>query len=90
MGFGLPALVGVRASYAVVAATSAVAGIVALAVAGRDPRRVTARAAEAPARLARCALRVAAGAGMLGLGLEVLWTRLFARCCTTRCTRSRP
>ena len=76
MGFGLPALVGVRASYAVVAATSAVAGIVALAVAGRT-RAGSGRVAEVPAPW-RLRL-VAGGAGMLGLGLEVLWTRLFCQ-----------
>ena len=76
MGFGLPALVGVRASYAAVAATSAVAGIVALAVAGRT-RAGSGRVAEVPAPW-RLRL-VAGGAGMLGLGLEVLWTRLFCQ-----------
>ena len=79
-GFGLPALLGVRASYLAVAACSAAAGAVALAVA-RGGETATAapqrgRAAESP----RWRLRlVAAGVGALGLGVEVFWTRLFAQ-----------
>jgi spermidine synthase len=78
MGFGVPALIGVRASYAATAAASALAGIVALALGDR----ATPAPAERPAPVApnRARLRaVAAGAGALGLGLEVLWTRLFAQ-----------
>jgi spermidine synthase len=75
-GFGLPAAIGVRASYAATAAASALAGAVALAVAPRA-RQVVAAVAASPARVR---LRVVAGAaGALALGLEVLWTRLFAQ-----------
>ncbi len=79
LGFGLPARIGVTASYLAVSGASALAGVVALAV-GDDraaaPRSATpARPALAPARLRL----VAAGSGALGLGLEVLWTRLFAQ-----------
>ncbi len=77
MGFGAPAWVGVRASYAAVAAASALAGGLALGV-GR--RSVSARCDGAASRAPRGRLRlVAAGAGALGLGLEVLWIRLFAQ-----------
>ena len=88
MGFGLPALVGVRASYAVVAATSAVAGLVALAVAGRT-RTGSGRAAEAPVpwrlRLGGRRRRYASVLASRCCGFASS-----ARCCTTRCTRSRP
>src|SRR5439155_1385762 len=79
MGFGLPTLIGVRASYLTVASASALTGVVALAVgdAGAAAPRLaaSARPSLAPARLRL----VAAGSGALGLGLEVLWTRLFAQ-----------
>src|ERR671931_509176 len=62
-----------------VALASALAGVVALAVGdagGAAPRRAApTRPALAPARLRL----VAAGSGVLGLGLEVLWIRLFAQ-----------
>jgi spermidine synthase len=82
-GFGLPALIGVRASYGAAAAASAVAGAVALMV-GRQRTAVLAQAPVASATysasVSRARLRVvAAGTGALGLGLEVLWTRLFAQ-----------
>jgi spermidine synthase len=83
-GFGMPAWIGVTASYAVVAAQSA-----------SPPARwrwssIGARTdrASAPAQLPSRGTRrrrwlrlrlVAAGAGALALGLEVLWTRLFAQ-----------
>ena len=80
-GFGLPALIGVHACYAATAALSALAGTMALLV-GRHTAMATAprgagavHAAMPPGRLRV----VAAGAGALGLGLEVLWTRLFAQ-----------
>jgi spermidine synthase len=79
MGFGLPALVGVTWSYLVVAAASALTGCVALAVrdVGVAPPE---RTAERPPASTRARLRVvAAGTGALGLGLEVLWVRLFAQ-----------
>jgi len=133
-GFGLPALIGVRASYLAAAATSALAGVIALVVerwraadsavtaaavvdnrAGapvdappipryavektdRYSRRtdgiprcrallrssrvgpIFSGAVSRDAPMSRRRLRlVAAGAGALGLGLEVLWTRLFAQ-----------
>jgi spermidine synthase len=77
VGFGAPAWIGVRASYAAVAAASALAGGLALGV-GR--RSVVAEAGKAAPRSPRGRLRLlAAGAGALGLGLEVLWIRLFAQ-----------
>ena len=81
-GFGLPALIGVRASYAVAAGASFLVGATALII-GDGPQEVrSAREASdavVPA-VRRGSLRiVAAGAGALGLGLEVLWTRLFAQ-----------
>jgi spermidine synthase len=81
-GFGLPAVIGVRASYAAAAAASALAGIAALLVS----RRLTPTPPHTPinstaeSSVSRSRLRiVAAGTGALGLGLEVLWTRLFAQ-----------
>jgi spermidine synthase len=85
-GFGLPVAIGVRATYLTAAGASAVAGLLALAVSRRESRRriVTpppsdaAPSAISTSSVARlCA--VAAIAGALGLGLEVLWTRLFAQ-----------
>lgn len=82
-GFGLPALIGVRASYGVVAATSLAVGLLALVI---DRRFVESVGADAPRASAlrvdgsRARLRVvAAGAGALALALEVLWARLFAQ-----------
>ena len=79
MGCALPTLVGVGASYAATAVGSALAGVLALTGASVP-------ASAAPTSLIGCRhaprhrLRlVAAGAGALGLGLEVLWTRLFAQ-----------
>ncbi len=77
MGFGLPAAIGVRASYLLVAGASALAGALALTVA--EIVR-TAGACPVVGTIPRRRLRlVAAGSGALGLGLEVLWTRLFAQ-----------
>jgi spermidine synthase len=97
-GFGLPALVGVTASYGLAAGASALAGIVALAVAGiaHDTESISRVGATGRSPLHRQMLResttagegtvtrhrlriVAAGAGALGLALEVLWTRLFTQ-----------
>ena len=79
-GFGLPALLGVRASYLAVVACSAAAGSVALALAPRIDARATAITAPGVAPSPRWRLRlVAAGSGALALGLEVFWTRLFAQ-----------
>jgi len=79
LGFGLPALIGVRGSYLAVAAVSALVGVVALAV-GDGASPAPERAAAPEPALAPVRLRlVAAGSGALGLGLEVLWIRLFAQ-----------
>ena len=65
------------ASYFAVAGASALAGLVALGVgdAGDAPLASVPPPTVAPARLRL----VAAAGGALGLGLEVLWTRLFAQ-----------
>src|SRR5262249_23299066 len=79
-GFGLPALVGVRASYGIAAGTSLLAGVLAILI-GDHSRRASTQgtgSAVSAARQGRLRL-VAAGTGALGLGLEVLWTRLFAQ-----------
>ena len=76
MGFGLPAAVGVQASYGVATATSALAGMLALAVG--ESGTAAPPVAREPGRPARLHA-AAAGAGAVGLALEVLWTRLFAQ-----------
>ena len=76
MGFGVPAAIGVRASYWVTAAMSAVAGAVALWVGDDEPLP------RAPTATSRPALRLCAtafGVGFLAIGLEVLWVKLFAQ-----------
>src|SRR5438093_713021 len=77
MGFGFPAWIGVRASYLVTAATSALAGVLALwigdEVAPAPPTSFPPVASPLRVRL------VAACAGFLGIGLEVLWVKLFAQ-----------
>ena len=79
-GFGLPAAVGVRASYAIAAAASALAGAAALLCSGDETAAPTRRSAATAAAPSRARLRLlAAGAGAIGLGLEVLWTRLLAQ-----------
>jgi len=76
MGFGLPAAIGVPASYGIATVTSALAGMLALAVGeSGTAARPAVREPGRPARLHA----VAAGAGAVGLALEVLWTRLFAQ-----------
>lgn len=85
-GFGLPAAIGVHATYLCAAAASAAAGLLALSVARREPV-LAAVAPTAPdgapshggPRPAARLCAVAAIVGALGLGLEVLWTRLFAQ-----------
>ena len=90
MGFGLPALIGVSTSYSVAAGASILTGVGALALSLRQPEtRLSPPSQPSPARGegAQCfpaspvgRLRlVAAGTGALGLGLEVLWMRLFAQ-----------
>ena len=79
MGFGLPSAIGVTASYVAVAGASALAGLIALASGDATPA-APGSAAPAPPGVAPARLRLVAGAsGALGLGLEVLWTRLFAQ-----------
>jgi spermidine synthase len=77
MGFGLPAWIGVRASYLVTAATSALAGVLALSIGDDVPPAPP--ASSPPVASARRVRLVAAGAGFLGIGLEVLWVKLFAQ-----------
>src|SRR3989442_8760359 len=78
MGFGLPARIGVTASYLAVSAASALAGVVALAV-GDDRVAAPRLVASGPPALAPVRLRVvAAGSGPLGLGPEVLRIRPFS------------
>jgi len=81
-GFSLPVMVGVRASYALAAAASFVAGIIAIMIGDRhEPRPIT-ESGEKNERssLPRGRLRlIAAGTGGLALALEVLWTHLFAQ-----------
>ena len=82
MGFGLPAVVGVRASYGIAAGTSMLAGVIAIMIGDRhEPAHVTMERTERlDISTGRGRLRfVAAGVGALGLGLEVLWTHLFAQ-----------
>jgi spermidine synthase len=81
-GFGLPLLVGVRASYLIAAGASLLAGLMAILIGDRrekapaiDSRTESGVSPAPPSRLRF----VAAGAGALGLGLEVLWTQLFAQ-----------
>jgi spermidine synthase len=83
-GFGLPAAIGVRASYVAAIVASAAAGVTALAVGDRssmpDARRATHLSDAPPAGTPWVPLYVVAAAtGALGLGLEVLWTRVFAQ-----------
>jgi spermidine synthase len=77
IGFGLPVLIGVRASYAATAATSALVGALAFWI-GDDPAPASSTPAQPAAAPARLRI-VAAGAGFLAIGLEVLWIRLFAQ-----------
>ncbi len=85
-GFGLPAAIGVRASYAMVALASAIAGGAAFAVSRGDEAAEVARADAAdhvgtsvPWFRAMRLHGVAFATGTLGIGLEVLWIRLFAQ-----------
>lgn len=77
-GFGLPVLVGVRASYAIAMVASAAAGSLALATERSTAVAVAATArAESPPPLRLIVVALATGA--LGIGLEVVWTRVLAQ-----------
>jgi spermidine synthase len=81
-GFGLPVLVGVRASYGIAAGTSLLAGFIAIMIGNRYEKASGTESSAKKKRSVpqRMRLRVvAAVAGFLGLGLEVLWIRLFAQ-----------
>jgi spermidine synthase len=81
-GFGLPALVGVRASYGIAAGASMAAGLIAIMIGDRQEttpvKKLPLRNETSSAQIGRLRL-VAAGTGAIGLGLEVLWTHLFAQ-----------
>ena len=82
MGFALPSLIGVGASYGAAASASALAGVLALTMTrfgGPAVAVPTSPVGSGPAAPRHRLRVVAAGAGALGLGLEVLWTRLFAQ-----------
>jgi len=77
MGFGLPALLGVTASYVVVATASALAGLIALAV---GDTAAEARPGETGRhRPGRALWAAAAGGGLVSMSLEILWVILFAQ-----------
>src|SRR2546425_6900647 len=82
MGFGLPAAIGVSASYSAAAGASILAGVGALALSMRQqeacPAGMSSSIFVSATRVGRLRM-VAASTGALGLGLEVLWTRLFAQ-----------
>ncbi len=81
-GFGLPILVGVRASYGIAAGISSLAGLIAIAIGDRleTPLMKKSRREHLVSSAHHTRLRlVAAGVGALGLGLEVIWTHLFAQ-----------
>src|SRR5262249_9007653 len=82
MGCGLPAVLGVSASYSAAAGASCLAGVGALVLDWRQQAVCLAGQTSGPytpaVQVGRLRL-VAAGTGALGLALEVLWTRLFAQ-----------
>jgi spermidine synthase len=78
MGFGLPLAIGVRTSYGVAAAANCIAGLLALWI-GDAPRPSAVPPIIGSAHPARIAWLVAATTGLLGIGLEILWTVLFAQ-----------
>lgn len=77
-GFGLPAFIGVRATYGVAAGGSLLAGLLALTLCQSAVAAVSTPVVRPGASHTRLRI-VAAGAGALALALEVLWTRLFAQ-----------
>ncbi|HEY6999385.1 MAG TPA: fused MFS/spermidine synthase [Candidatus Binatia bacterium] len=80
-GFGLPIWMGVRASYLVAAGASLMAGLSAILIGDRNkPLPATRSVGTGKISVSRARLRlIAAGTGALALGLEVLWTHLFAQ-----------
>jgi spermidine synthase len=81
-GFGLAAFVGVRTTYAIAASASLLAGVIAVVIGDSDEQAdaIQERKERWALSARRSRLRlVAAGTGALGLGLEVLWTHLFAQ-----------
>jgi spermidine synthase len=78
MGFGLPVAIGVSTSYFAAAAANATAGLFALGI-GDTPEPATPPAAAAKDRPPRLLWLVAAGTGLLAIGLEILWTVLFTQ-----------
>ena len=79
LGFGLPAAIGVTASYLTVVGASAAAGVLALLVGDEgSPLRQGRGTATSPVAAPRLRL-LAAASGAIGLALEVLWIRLFAQ-----------
>src|SRR5439155_7864790 len=79
LGFGLPAAIGVTASYLTVAGASAVAGLLALVVGDQGPPPPEPRSMVASGVGASRLRLLAAASGAVGLALEVLWIRLFAQ-----------
>jgi spermidine synthase len=77
-GFGLPALIGVKATYVLAILVSCGAGLAALVV-GDRPAATVSRPVTQRWELGHRLRIVAASTGALGLGLEVLWIRLFAQ-----------
>jgi spermidine synthase len=78
MGFGLPASIGVHASYVVAASANALAGLVALAI-GDTPQASSSEETSRSPTSPRSLWLLAAGVGCLGVALEVMWTVLFAQ-----------
>jgi spermidine synthase len=81
-GFGLPAAIGVTASYGVAAGASLLAGVTAIVIGDTQQGALSAREVGdtiVPVTRRGYLWMVAAGTGALGLGLEVLWTRIFAQ-----------
>jgi spermidine synthase len=77
MGFGLPSVIGVGACYAVTAAASAAAGVIALAIG--TPRLPVAPAMVTEDPVPRRLWAVAAVTGFIGMSLEILWVVLHAQ-----------
>src|SRR5207245_2691728 len=76
--YGRLELVGARTSSLAAASASALAGRVALWV-GDAPQPPPAPAATPRARPSRLLWLTAAGTGLVGIGLEILWTAFFAQ-----------